>query len=497
MIGSATAWANRRADWQAIAGLGLAALAALAIALLPLTWAALLVVGAIVVVATLVQPMLGVLLLLPAVPFGSLRQVRLGVMNVGLAELLLGLALAAWLLRQVALRRVLRETPRRVLPPPASWRWLPLSLPLALFLGAALLSTLSAISVEHSIKEMIKWFEVLALYLVVSHEVRTTPGSRWVRPLVAALLLSGALAALQGIYQFIFQVGPEQFILFGRFMRAYGSFDQPNPYAGYLGLTLPVSVGLVIAWLLRVGGRVPGRWLALALGCGGLMLAALVMSWSRGAWLGLAAALVAMAVAAVARSGRGAVLGITAVAVLAYALLAGGLAVLPSSVVARFADLAPQLGLTGLAEVRGAEITDANFAVLERMAHWQSALAMWTEHPWLGVGIGNYELAYTRYALPLWPLPLGHAHNYYLNIASEAGLLGLLAYLLLWSLALLGSWRAGRRARGWSFGLALGIFGVLVYLSVHSFFDNLYVHAMYLQVAILLALLGGRFWETS
>ena len=71
----------------------------------------------------------------------------------------------------------------------------------------------------------------------------------------------------------------------------------------------------------------------------------------------------------------------------------------------------------GIADVRGREITDANFAVLERMAHWQSALTMWNEHPWLGVGIGNYEPLYAQYALPLWPLPLGHAHNYYLNVA--------------------------------------------------------------------------------
>jgi O-antigen ligase len=415
-------------------------------------------------------------------------------MNLGLAELLFGLALTAWLLRQVALRR---ENLLSAVARPWDRRWPPLSLPLAIYLGVALLSTLEAVSPQHSIKELIKWSEVLALYLIVAYEVRTDPGSRWVRPLVATLLLSGALAAMQGIYQFIFQVGPEPFILFGRFMRAHGTFDQPNPYAGYLGLTLPVAMGLIAAWFLRIEERVPARWLALALGSGGLMLAALVMSWSRGAWLGFAAALAAMAVAVMARSGRGAVLVISLLAVVAYVLLIGGMSIVPPSISARFADLAPQLGLGSLADVRGAEITDANFAVLERMAHWQSALAMWADHLWLGIGIGNYESAYGQYALPLWPSALGHAHNYYLNIAAEAGLLGLLAYLLLWSLALLTTWRAVQRSRGWSFGLALGILGVLIHLSVHNIFDNLFVHAMYLQLAVLLALPGGRSWEIS
>jgi len=153
--------------------------------------------------------------------------------------------------------------------------------------------------------------------------------------------------------------------------------------------------------------------------------------------------------------------------------------------VQRFSDFGPYLGLT---DVRGVEVTDANFAVLERVAHWQAAVGMWTDRPWLGVGIGNYEPVYERYALPLWPLPLGHAHNYYLNIAAEAGVVGLAAYLLLWAAALLGAWQASRQARGWAWGVALGILGVLVHLSVHNAFDNLYVHTIYLHLAILLGI---------
>jgi putative inorganic carbon (HCO3(-)) transporter len=216
------------------------------------------------------------------------------------------------------------------------------------------------------------------------------------------------------------------------------------------------------------------------------MLAALVMSWSRGAWLGLAAAVAVMAIAVVARSGRAAIVGLVLVIAVAYLLLAGGLVLVPPSIVQRFSDFIPYTGVT---DVRGLEITDANFAVLERMAHWQAALDMWTDHPWLGVGIGNYEPVYARYALPQWPLPLGHAHNYYLNIGAETGVLGLLAYLLLWGAALAGAWRATRRATAWQWGVALGVLGVLVHLSVHNLVDNLFVHAMYLQVAILLGII--------
>jgi O-antigen ligase len=179
------------------------------------------------------------------------------------------------------------------------------------------------------------------------------------------------------------------------------------------------------------------------------------------------------------------VLGLVFVVLIGYLLLAGGLAFLPPSIVQRFSDFVPYLGLV---DVRGVEVTDANFAVLERMAHWQSALDMWTERPWLGVGIGNYEPIYHRYALPMWPLPLGHAHNYYLNIAAETGIVGLAGYLLLWATALLQAWRTTRLAKGWRWGVALGVLGVLVHLSIHNLFDNLYVHGMYLQVAILIGI---------
>ena len=295
--------------------------------------------------------------------------------------------------------------------------------------------------------------------------------------------------ALQGIYQFLFQVGPEEFVLFGQFMRAYGTFEQPNPYGGYLGLTLPLAVGLVAAGLLRARGKVGWKWILWSGGCGVLMLAALMMSWSRGAWLGFGAAMLAMALAIVIQSGRAAAIGVVLAASAAYLLLLGGLARIPGSLVQRFSDFVPYMGVM---DVRGVEVTDANFAVLERVAHWQSALKMWTDHPWLGVGIGNFEAAYSRYALPLWPLALGHAHNYYLNIGAEAGVLGLMAYLVLWGFALVTVWRAVRRSEGWWWGVALGVLGVVTHLTVHNVFDNLYVHSIYLLVATFLGVITSN-----
>ena len=187
MSGLRGAWAASSLNWWDLAAITLAAALALGIALVPLLWAALLLLGSAVVLVTLVRPQLGVLLLVVAVPFGSVRQVRVGVMNVGLTELLLALVLAAWMMRMLARREL-------------SLKWPPLTLPLVIFIGALCLSSLESMSLAYSIKELVKWAEVLALYVLVANQMT----GRWKRLLVFVLLGTGALAALQGIYQFLF-----------------------------------------------------------------------------------------------------------------------------------------------------------------------------------------------------------------------------------------------------------------------------------------------------
>jgi O-antigen ligase len=114
---------------------------------------------------------------------------------------------------------------------------------------------------------------------------------------------------------------------------------------------------------------------------------------------------------------------------------------------------------------------------------------MWAERLWLGVGIGNYQAVYPQYSLPKWRTALGHAHNYYLNIAAETGLLGLLAYLILWTAVI---WRLAKTAlqaqSTYAKALALGALGVVIHASVHNVVDNLWVHHLYLHVAIILGL---------
>lgn len=439
---------------------------ALLVALVPPAASTTLLAAGGLALAVLIRPWLGLPLLAVTAPLAALRPLPLGGLPLDGADLMLALMLAAWLAQGVAQRRI-------VLPHPL------LLWPMLALLAALSLSLLGAQSYREGLPELLKWTQVLALYLAVAALLpRRRAG--W---LVAALLVAGAAQALLGLYQFLTQTGPDAFILLGRFMRAYGAFGQPNPYAGYLGLVAPLSISLALwAWSGRNRAGVSLRLVLPALAL--LISAGLLVSWSRGGWLAFVAA-VAVVVLAHTRRAAPLVLALAALAALAVLVL-GGIDLLPPSVAGRLADLREYVGLVDIAR---SEVTDANFSVIERIAHWQAALGMWRDHLWLGVGVGNYAVAYAAYNLPRWYEPLGHAHNVYLNFAAEAGLLGLLAYLWLWLASL---WQAVRTAAlddRFAAAVGAGVLGALVHASVHNLFDNLWVQHIYLTLALLLGLL--------
>jgi len=158
---------------------------------------------------------------------------------------------------------------------------------------------------------------------------------------------------------------------------------------------------------------------------------------------------------------------------------------LPASIVERFADIGAYFQPF---DVRTVEVNDTNWAIVERMAHWQAGWAMFSDRPWLGVGFGNYEAVYPAYAIGIWRDPLGHAHNFYINIAAEAGLAGFIAYLIVIAAAFAQTGKALARTSGLSRAVCIGAIGMLAHLSVHNFVDNLYVHGMNMLVGMALGI---------
>lgn len=377
-------------------------------------------------------------------------------------------------------------------------RDLPLILPLAALIALMGISLVWAPDRVLGMKEIAKWSEALIILLIVPRYI-DRPRAAW-----AVVLACGGAAAAEAL------IGTLQATVLAadRGLRVTGTFGQPNPYAGYLNLALPFALaGAVWAFCGRTrppgetpmkprGSHAAGKraygvaiaivpWtvplgrasLGLAVGLAG----ALVLADSRGAWVGLWAAVVVMALVgwpALRRWFALSLAGLGAAGAAAFALMGAPLHA--------WLDAAGWRMLTDANLSRN--VTDANFSALERLAHWVAALRMFLAHPLTGVGIGNYAVAYIAYAVPAWPRALGHAHNVYLNMAAELGGLGALLYLAFVAATLWSCWRAFRETTGAGHILALGTLGVAAAAAAHQCFDDLTTHNMLIQFALILAL---------
>ncbi|WP_124681910.1 O-antigen ligase family protein [Candidatus Viridilinea mediisalina] len=512
---------------------------ALALALLPLEWALLLTLGSIVVTLTLLDPIWAVYVAVLSVPVQELILLP-GGLSVTQAALLL-------LVASLALHTL--AFPQRPL------RFGPLFGPLLCFLlTVALAALLTPYSRSEALRELLRWTTVVLIYLVALRALSGAPWRAW--GLVACLLLAPTASALVGLGQFWWGLGPESFGVEGGRVRAYGTIGQPNSFAGYMNQAWPLALGMGMALLAScyqqrckptgvvhavipttlehaalsrtrkpigapcsaicnlqptiVNGMTP-KTLLLFIGTSAATLlttAALLVSFSRGGWLGGLGGLTILLLAAgyhlptqmrlLAR--RGLIAG--GGCVLLIALLGGG-GLLPQALSQRAATL---VGSLRLFDAHNAVITPANFAVVERMAHLQAAWNMLQRHPILGVGPGNYSIAYEAlpppgadpFSVRPWYDSRGHAHNYYLHISAEAGLLGLSAYLLLLGSIIVQAVRAVQMATGWFWqGVAIGGAGVVAAVATHNLFEHLHVLNMGLQLGSLLALLVYLQWSNE
>lgn len=454
---------------------GLAALCGgLIIARLSVIYSLAVLAGGCLVAVSLWEPAIGLGLAVVLGPAKALLAVSYPAWPSDLGQIFFALAAAGWLARGLAQRKLAFPGPH-------------LLLPLGLYLAVGLFSMLPATSLDDGLKEVLKWAEIgLGLIILLSEAERGR--MPWV---VAAILLAGLAQAAIGIWEYQFRgTGPVTFLLPDGHYRAYGTFEQPNPYAGFLGLIWPLAAGLGIGWLTlwfeRWRQNPDSR--ALLKAClfflaAAFMLFGLYVSSSRGAWLGAAAAVLAMALFLPRRLTVGLTLVVAALAA-GWGLWQAGL--LPASLTSRLASVTDFVYVT---DVRGININDANFALVERLAHWQAGIAMFEAHPWQGVGLGNYAAAYPAVRLLNWPNALGHAHNIYLNVGAETGAVGLIAYVLLWGWVIALTIRVLNRTRGLERGLALGLLGAWAHLSAHQIVDDLYVNNIHILLAGLLALL--------
>jgi putative inorganic carbon (HCO3(-)) transporter len=216
-------------------------------------------------------------------------------------------------------------------------------------------------------------------------------------------------------------------------------YNTANAVALYLVPVVAFAGAVVLHWRGRSERSIAGLFLVLAGFC-------VLLSFSRGGYLAMAAIAVGLAVS---HRRRWLLLGSGAVA---------GAALLLIPVIRRRIE------------------TEINFAdphntLVGRSHLWDATLQMLRDHPVFGAGLSGFATAIAPYWNANHPDRFTYPHNIVLNFWTETGILGLVAFAAIMGVAFARAWRGWRRSDNEWRVIHLGVFVALVAVLVHGLVD--------------------------
>lgn len=298
--------------------------------------------------------------------------------------------------------------------------------------------------------------------------------------------------------------------------RVFATFLYPNTYGMFLGFYGALTIGFF--WSMRDSMKEFARasWnrvrlsfssepsedstkisagamaLKISLGVGGLLLLAIFaascilipwnlwLTYSRGGWV--SAIVIILVIAAVWTGGRLFPGKRTTAALLAAIVLCA--IIFPTNVFSADAIPAREVSLMErLGDMGG---------IKQRITYWKASLNIVRDYPWLGIGWGAFEKAYSRYMI-LGGYPVKLAHNNYLQVWAETGTIGLNAFVGIWIVFLYTFWRKIRSTAGSEmFGVTCGLGAALIGFVANNVFDfGLYLPTMAYYIFAMLGLVAA------
>jgi O-antigen ligase len=365
--------------------------------------------------------------------------------------------------------------------------WPPLSWAVLAFVGYALIRTHFADLEYIAREELVRILVYTLIFLVVVNNLHRQSHVQW---LSWILVFLGMCIAAYAIYQFatgsprvwhFFK--PPQYL-----GRGSGTYICPNHLAGFLELLIPLGLAFAIL------GR-KNHILRLVLAYAAIvMIAGVVVSFSRGGWIATGLSLLALATVVL----RNHVYRVPVLLLIFVVLLTGFYFANRSEFVQK--RIALPLTAGTLEPVRSRQ----GLAI--------PTIQMWIDHPWIGVGPAHFDHRFPAYRPEEIQVRPGRAHNDYLNLLADWGLVGGLLALTGMGLLIYTTWRTWRYVRREEAGFGarqsnraafvLGAATGLLALAVHSFTDfNLHIPANAILAVTLIALLSShtrftsnRFW---
>ena len=263
---------------------------------------------------------------------------------------------------------------------------------------------------------------------------------------VAAGVCSGAIAVVQ---VFAPALADGDWIAHsGLAGRAVGNMRQPNHLA-----TLLLWSAVAVVPLIELGalGRTPARRAAAA-GLFALMVLGVTLSGSRTGLVGIAVlALWGALDGRLSRFSRGLLLAAPLLCAASWGLAAW------------WASLHSVQAIGAATRIGEGDLSSSRFAI------WRDTLGLIRAHPWLGVGFGEFNFAWSLTPFPQRPVAFfDHTHNLPLQLAAELGVPLALAVLALLALALWQAWRRSLAVAGDTGAARRAAFVMVLLMALHS-----------------------------
>jgi O-antigen ligase len=381
-----------------------------------------------------IQTTMGLFVLL--IPFEGITELPGGTTVVRIVGLLAGGTLVA-----VALL-----DNRIVKPPRSAIYW-------ALFLFWGSISVLWAVEPSGALHQLATSAAVIIFYLVAVSFRITEEEFKWV---VRLAILGGCLAGAFAVYEY--SVGINWAQGSGARLVERGSLivgeTEVNPDSFGLKLIVPISLGVAAFVTARSwwGGLI--SFCALA-----ITVLALLLTMSRAAFLSLVVLIIVFVVRS--RLYR----RLIPVVVLGALLLAA----MPATFFQRIQE-ASETGGAG------------------RLDIWKAGVEMFKHYPWVGAGLGNFITVYQDFAgsSPKFHGFARGAHNIYLKILVELGVLGLVLFLIAIVAQVRDVWQSAKHSQGSNVWVVAGE-AALYSLLVNGFFVDLIWDKSFWLAGIFLA----------
>jgi len=359
--------------------------------------------------------------------------------------------------------------------------WPPLAWALAAFVAYAVARYFTS-DIEYVARlELIRILLYAFLFLAVVSNLYSQDASETI---TYTLTIVAALAASYAVAQFLRHSNQVWNLTSPYPGRASGTYINPNHFAGFLELVLPLPLAFLLAGRVSVVTRIVLAYAALTIAAG------LAVTFSRGGWVAAAAGIFLLLGFLLAHQNHR-----VRALLLLLALLAGG-----GLFTAHY--LSQSVGYMR----RVAKPDASGPAVLDtesRLQMWAGGWRMWQDHLWCGVGPGQFDYRFREYRPEVIQARPDHAHNDYLELLADWGVVG--AVLVfggvgIFIFGLVKSWPHVRREEN-AFGSGmsnryafyLGAVSGLFALAVHSIVDfNLHIPANALAGVIILALVASN-----